>query len=81
MMAGCGTVRAKGHSAIAGKAPNYGNLCRAALPRLPSTQVLGRRPAAQRPGQHASQDPNHAHRAEVSLVAPSGRVGGLRATG
>jgi len=31
--------------------------------------------------QDASQDPNHAHRAEVSLVAPSGRVGGLRATG
>jgi hypothetical protein len=27
---------------------------------------------------NASQDPNHAHRAKVSLVVPSGRVSGFK---
>ena len=29
-------------------------------------------------GQRQARTPNHAHRAEVSLVAPSGRMSGLK---
>lgn len=53
--------------------------------RLPADTVntgLGTEPCRAPVGNKMqARTPNHAHRAEVSLVAPSGRVGGLRATG